>query len=103
MRTIFLIGAGLNLLQTPLPAWSAAPMTRSLQVSAAQLFQIAEAASAKGDQATAERAYDALIGDPSQQIRLEARFRLAKLEMKRGNTTRAATLLRQILDHRPDA
>ena len=78
-------------------------MTRSLQVSAAQLFQIAEAASAKGDQATAERAYDALIGDPSQEIRLEARFRLAKLEMKRGNSVRAATLLRQILDHRPGA
>ena len=78
-------------------------MRSTLQVTASQLFQIADTSLAKGDQATAERAYDALLADPSQEIRLEARFRLAKLEMKRGNTTKAATLLRQILDHRPDA
>jgi hypothetical protein len=78
-------------------------MPVTVQVTAAQLFRIAEAASAKGDQATAERAYDALIGDPSQNVRLEARFRLAMLERKRGNVTKAASMLREILDHRPDA
>jgi tetratricopeptide (TPR) repeat protein len=78
-------------------------MRATVQVSAAQLFQLAEAASAKGDQDTAERAYKALIGDPSQEVRLEARFRLAMLEHKRGNLARAATLLRQVVDHRPDA
>jgi len=102
MRMI-LISAGVALLQTPLPSWSATPVPRTIQVSAAQLFQFAEAASAKGDQATAERAYEALIGDPSREVRLEARFRLALLEQKRGNLIRAATLLRQVLDHRPDA
>ena len=78
-------------------------MRTAVHVSAGQLFQIAEAALANGDQATAERAYDALIADPSQEVRLEARFRLAMLEGKRGNLTRAATLLRQVLDHRPEA
>lgn len=101
VRTFVL--AGLALLSIPLPAWSGTSMPTSLQVSAAQLFQIAEAASARGDQVTAERAYDALIGDPSQEVRLQARFRLALLERKRGNLTKAATLLRQVLDHRPDA
>ena len=101
MRAV-LIGASLAACPTPSRAWSA-PMTSTVHVSASQLFQLAEAASAKGDKATAERAYEALIGDPSQEVRLEARFRLAKLEIKRGNRVRAASLLRQILDHRPDA
>jgi hypothetical protein len=78
-------------------------MSVTRHVSATQLLQIADAAAARGDQATAERAYEALIGDPSQEIRMEARFRLAMLEGKRGRLTQAATLLRQILDHRPDA
>lgn len=72
-------------------------------LSAAQLLRLADAATAKGDLAMAERAYRALIGDPSQEIRLEARYRLAILERKRGRLTDAASLLRQILDHRPDA
>jgi outer membrane protein TolC len=78
-------------------------MASTIQVSAGQLFEIADAAAAKGDQATAERAYEALIGDPSQEIRLEARFRLAMLEGKRGNLPKATRLLQVILDHRPDS
>jgi len=101
MRSILII-IGATLFEAPLAAWSATPM-QTVQVTAAQLFRIAEAASAKGDQATAERAYDALIGDPSQNVRLEARFRLAMMERKRGNVTKAASMLREIIDHRPDA
>lgn len=41
--------------------------------------------------------------DPSPDIRLEARFRLAMLESKTGNLTAAATLLREIVDQRPSA
>ena len=82
---------------------AALPGSTSVQVSAAQLFDIAEAASAKGDDMMAVRAYEALIGDPSQEVRLEARFRLAMLERKRGNFAQAASLLRRILDQRPDA
>lgn len=78
-------------------------MSTTVQVSATQLFRIAEAAAAKGDRETAERAYRALIQDVSQEIRLEARFRLALLEGQRGNFSSAATLLRQIVDQRPDA
>ena len=101
MRSILII-IGATLFEAPLAAWSATPM-QTVQVTAAQLFRIAEAASAKGDQATAERAYVALIGDPSQNVRLEARFRLAMMERKRGNVTKAASMLREIIDHRPDA
>lgn len=74
-----------------------------MRVTAAQLFGIAEDAAARNDAVTAKQAYEALIRDPSQEIRLEARFRLAMLEGKRGNLARSATLLRQVLDHRPDA
>ena len=104
MRPLFIVASTI-LLQFLLsePSWSAIPMRQSMQVTAAQLFKFAEAASAAGDQANAERAYRALIQDPSQEVRLEARFRLAMLERKRGNLARAATLLRQVLDHRPDA
>ena len=74
-----------------------------LQVTAPQLFAIAGAALAKGDLGTARRAYQALMDDPSADIRLEARFRLAMLERRNGNLRRAATLLRQIVDERPGA
>lgn len=94
---------GATFLAPPLAARSFSPMPTTLQVTAAQLFQIADAALSKGDQTTAERAYAALISDPSQEIRMEARFRLAMLASKRGKLTEAATLLREILDHRPDA
>jgi len=72
-------------------------------MGAGELFKIAAVAAAKGDQVAAERAYEALIGSPSQEVRLEARFRLAMLEGDRGNLTKAVSLLRVILDHRPDS
>ena len=78
-------------------------MGATITVTAAQLFEVARAAADKGEAATAERAYEALIQDPSQEVRLEARFRLAMLEGKRSNLTRSATLLRQVIDQRPDA
>jgi hypothetical protein len=87
----------------PLAAEGAPSEQTIVRVSAAQLFVIAESAATKGDAATAVRAYEALVQDPSQEVRLEARFRLALLEGKRGNLTRAALLLRQVVDSRPDA
>ena len=78
-------------------------MGATITVTAAQLFEVARVAADKGEAATAQRAYEALIQDPSQEVRLEARFRLAMLEGKRGNLTRSATLLRQVIDQRPDA
>lgn len=75
----------------------------TVSVTAPQLFGIAEAALNHGDQATARQALRALMNDPSPDVRLEARFRLAMLESKSGNLVAAATLLREIIDARPDA
>lgn len=75
----------------------------TLQVTAPQLLGIAEAALKHGDENTARRAFHALMQDPSADIRLEARFRLAMIESKSGNLTAAATLLREIVDQRPSA
>lgn len=77
--------------------------TTTVQVSAAALFDIAEVAAKRGDEVAAIRAYEALISDVSQEVRLEARFRLALLEVKRGNLTQAAIHLRRIVDQRPDS
>ncbi len=74
-----------------------------LRVSAAQLFNLAEAAEAKGDESSAKKAYHALLADPSSEIRNEARFKLAMLEQQRGSFTDAAMLLRRVIDERPDA
>ena len=88
------------------PGLAAVPGTASetrLHVTAAQLFAIADQAIERGDLGVARRAYAALMDDPSSDVRLEARFRLAMLEGKVGNLVRAATLLRQIVDERPSA
>ena len=71
----------------------------SLQLTAAQLFQLADSARDAGDYVTAETAYRALAGNPDIELRSEARFRLAMMladQMKR--TRDAAVELRRILD-----
>lgn len=76
----------------------------SLQLTAAQLFQLADSARDAGDYVTAETAYRALAGNPDIELRSEARFRLAMMladQMKR--TRDAAVELRRILDEKPDA
>jgi hypothetical protein len=75
----------------------------TLQVSAIQLFAIADLAMKDGNPDTARRAYRALMQDPSEEIRREAAFRLAKIEARGGNLVSAAVLLRQIVDQRPSA
>lgn len=73
----------------------------TLKVSAPQLFRIADIAVKRGNDETARRALLALMQDPSVEIRLEARFRLAAIESKSGNLSSAAVLLREIVDQRP--
>jgi hypothetical protein len=93
-----LVGAALPL------AASAQTTSRTARVSADQLFQLAEAAERSGDVTTAERAYRALTDDPDIEKRTEARFRLALLLADRlGRVRDGATLLRRILDDRPNA
>src|SRR5438128_6500 len=72
-------------------------------VSAAEMFALADRARDRGNAAMAETIYRTMFLDPSVDIRLEARFRLAKLESRRGNLGKAAVLLRRIIDERPGA
>lgn len=51
----------------------------------------------------AERAYQALAGDPDVRVRSQARYRLAEMSARRGRLTDAALLLRHVLDEQPDA
>ncbi len=83
------------------PASQAGP---AVEMTAAQLFQYAEEAKAKGNFETAEAAFQALTQDPDIELRTEARFRLALLYADRMDKPReAAVLLRRILDDKPDA
>ena len=97
--TLALLGAAL-LAET---AGAAAPAGRTVLASASQLFKVADAALANGNEALARKVLKALMGDRSQDIRLEAHFRLAMIEEKHRNWTAAAVLLRQIVDERPSA
>jgi thioredoxin-like negative regulator of GroEL len=75
-----------------------------VQMTAAQLFEYADAARDAGDFETAERAYRALMQDVNPDYGIEARFRLAQMyQQKQGKLREAATLYREILDQKPDA
>jgi tetratricopeptide (TPR) repeat protein len=81
-----------------------APATERSQLSAAQVFALADAARARKDYATAEAAYRALQSDPDPELRIEARFRLGLMladDLKRY--TDAALEFRRILDDKPGA
>lgn len=82
---------------------SASPRARTVIVSAGQLFSVADAALAKGDETLARKVLKALMTDRFQDVRLEARFRLALIKENHRNWTAAAVLLRQIVDERPNA
>lgn len=70
----------------------------------AEMFLFADSARDAGDFATAEVAYQALAGNPDQDIRSEARFRHALMLADLMDRPRdAAVLLREILDEQPDA
>jgi hypothetical protein len=75
-----------------------------VQMTAAQLFDYADAARDAGQFETAENAYRALMQDANPEYRIEARFRLAQMyHQKQGKLREAATLYREILDQKPDA
>lgn len=75
-----------------------------VRMTAAQLFDYADAARASGDFTAAENAYRALMNDPNPEYRIEARFRLAQMmAYQQGRLREGATLFREILDQKPDA
>jgi hypothetical protein len=77
-------------------------MVEQATLSAAQLFEFSDAARDAADYSTAAEGYRALALHPHQQVRSEARFRLALMladnQQKYGE---AAVLLRRILDEQP--
>lgn len=77
--------------------------SRSIIVDAGGLLTMGQKLEQAGDSEKAIVAYRSLQQDPSADVRAEARFRLAKLAMKREKWTEAALFLRRVLDDRPDA
>ena len=75
----------------------------SVQLSPAEMFEVAENAKRSNELATAETIYRALSTNPTMQIRNEARFRLARMLEDEKRFTESAVLLRNILDEQPDA
>jgi len=102
----FCLAATFGALQSASPAQAqeTGENSENLQLSAAQLFEFADAARDRGDFTAAEAAYRALTQDPDLEMRTEARFRLALLYSEHMDRKRdAAVLLRRILDDKPDA
>ena len=85
------------------PARAAGLAQIRFTASGAQLLQLAERLSRAGDTVKAKTILAALTADPNADIRNEARFRTAKLLAAEGQTSRAALLLREVIDERPDA
>ena len=81
----------------------AAPATNKVFASPAQMLDLAEQLVQRGSLADAETILSLLSRDPDPDIRNEARFRLAKLLQSERKSTRAAELLRSIIDEKPDA
>lgn len=76
---------------------------RTVRLSAAEMFKLAQLAKAKGDLATAAAIYTALESNPDPDVRAEARFRHARQLLEQKRTRDAAVLLRRLLDEKPDA
>lgn len=72
-------------------------------LSAADLFQIAEQAKQRQAFADADAIYRALARDPDPEIRAEARFRLGMMLSDQKRYTDAAVIFRALLDEKPKA
>lgn len=95
-----LLGLSMAMANTACPA---APATRTLAATPAQLLELADALVQRGSSESAQRIWVLLSHDPRADVRNEARFRHAKLLATQGKENSAAVLLRQILDEKPDA
>lgn len=70
-----------------LPVTLSAQQSETVQLSAAQLFELAARAEQEGNYSDAEQVYRALAHDPDPEIRTEARFRLALMLADRMGLT----------------
>ncbi len=73
------------------------------ELSAIEVFDLAEKAKAAGQPDDALRFYDALTQDRDGDIRAEARFRKGMLLAEQGRYREAAQAFRALLDEKPDA
>lgn len=74
-----------------------------LKLNARDMLSFAAQAEQAGNLDTAEQALRALSHDGDVRVRSEARFRLARIAVRRGGLSEAAQLLRTILDEQPQA
>ncbi|WP_298394622.1 surface lipoprotein assembly modifier [Sphingobium sp.] len=95
--------APLALASAPSPARSAAAPAPSRELSAIEVFAVAERFQSAGRNEEAIRLYDALTQDRDADVRAEARFRKAMLLASLTRYREAATALRALLDEKPDA
>jgi tetratricopeptide (TPR) repeat protein len=77
--------------------------SRTLRLTAPEMFRLADIALANSDFDTARGIYSALGQDPNSDIRAEAWFRHAKYLMQQNRNREAAVLLRRVLDEKPGA
>lgn len=97
-RLVALAAAALLVLATPATA-----QDRWENLSAAEVFSLAETARASGETDDALALYDGLSRDPDIEIRTEARFRKGMLLSQLGRHADAAVAFREILDEKPEA
>lgn len=83
------------------PAPSTQP--RTLRLTTAEMFRLAETASVNGDRQTVSAIYAALEENSDSDVRAEARFRRARQFIQQNRHQDAAVLLRRILDEKPEA
>ena len=82
---------------------AAAPQGSNQQLSAADLFDLADQAGATGNAEDALTIYRALARDPDAEVRAEARFRKGMLLADAGRHADAAVEFRALLDEKPNA
>ena len=80
-----------------------APAGRTVLLTPAEMFRLAEVAEGKAELSTAFAVYAALERNPDPEIRAEARFRRARQLLGQGQNQDAALLLRRLVDEKPGA
>lgn len=86
-----------------LAAGSASAQSHGEQLSAADLFVLADRARAAGRLDDASAIYNALTRDANADVRAEARFRKGMMLADARQFAEAATAFRALLDEKPDA
>ena len=93
----------LLMLTASLSSAEATAQVRLDNLSATDLFALADGARRDGNNEDAEALYDALARNPDAEIRAEARFRKGMMFADAGQYTDAALSFRALLDEKPHA